>query len=253
VTCHDGFNETCPNGTMIRQPDDNHGCHDGHCTVLECCVDPYFRGEACPAFQHVASDPDLCREENGTLLEPCPVVDVCHEFFIDDTNNDCFRETVETQRICSDTCHAFVRYCGDALPSLIEAGFMTENMIMLLEGDSPANDICGCPSIAEVNRANSPFPEGTNCTGEEGWPNLDHQTVCGDCTVLVNELDTMYGGMCGEYCRLALGRDCIGAWEDSGDSCHFEYEGSCWTSFEGTSDAICQCAPDTPHNDTLHG
>ena len=83
----------------------------------------------------------------------------------------------------------------------------------------------------------------SGCADEESWPDLDHGLVCGECKVLVNHMSSKYGGLCDNYCH-AIGKQCVGAWEEAGDTCTVEHDGSCSVSFGGTSDAICECSPD---------
>merc|ERR1712110_1135774 len=56
---------------------------------------------------------------------------------------------------------------------------------------------------------------------EETWPDLDGGLVCGDCKVLVNNFDSVYG-TCNGYCG-AMGMGCKGAWEEVGDTCEVLY------------------------------
>jgi hypothetical protein len=53
-----------------------------------------------------------------------------------------------------------------------------------------------------------------------------------------------YAGLCDNYCA-AIGKQCVGAWEEQGDSCNVEYLGGCEDDFGSTSDAICECSPDS--------
>lgn len=83
---------------------------------------------------------------------------------------------------------------------------------------------------------------------ESAWPDKDHGIVCGECKVLVNHFYAKYGSSCGVYCA-SLGRLCLGAWEESGDTCAIQSTESCsvdsWEAGE-TSDAICECGPELP-------
>ena len=55
---------------------------------------------------------------------------------------------------------------------------------------------------------------------EETFPDKDHETICGECKVLVDHFDTKYG-TCNGYCA-SLNRTCIGTWEESADTCEVE-------------------------------
>ena len=49
---------------------------------------------------------------------------------------------------------------------------------------------------------------------------------------------------CDGYCA-SIGKTCVGAWEEISDTCSVEYDMTCDQSIE-SSDALCQCSPDTP-------
>ena len=77
----------------------------------------------------------------------------------------------------------------------------------------------------------------------------DHDLVCGECKVLVDNFEETYGGHCTNYCA-AVGMNCVGAWEEVGDTCEEASAESCDHHMHGedgssitTSDAICQCEP----------
>jgi len=80
---------------------------------------------------------------------------------------------------------------------------------------------------------------------EAAWPDtklLGDKHICGDCKVIVDKFDTEYKN-CDGYCK-ALGTNCTGAWEETGNECAVEREMTC-DQEEETSDAICECAPPT--------
>ena len=97
---------------------------------------------------------------------------------------------------------------------------------------------------------------------ESSWPDVDQNTVCGDCRVnlffsglssgflrkyphfciqvLVTHMNSVYHS-CSNYCS-ALGRTCTGAWEEDHDSCGILSTEDCDHDFGSyTSDAICEC------------
>ena len=62
------------------------------------------------------------------------------------------------------------------------------------------------------------------------WPDVkqtpgpmgtEQNLACGNCKVLVNNFGSTYGGLCSNYCR-AIGRECVGAWEEQDDTCAVE-------------------------------
>ena len=82
--------------------------------------------------------------------------------------------------------------------------------------------------------------EPGSCGDEHTWPSLDHNLVCGDCTVLVTNMDTTYQ-TCAVYCS-SHGRECTAAWEEQDDNCTLKSTQDCQHNFGAyTSDAICKC------------
>eukprot|EP01046_Picozoa_sp_COSAG06_P015391 COSAG06_NODE_984_length_11197_cov_75.225806_7_plen_1198_part_00 len=78
------------------------------------------------------------------------------------------------------------------------------------------------------------------------WPNA--KTVCGGCTVLVENDAYRHATSCTEYCN-QRGRQCTGAWEEFDNTCTIEETMDCddrriHTS-TGGSDTICECGGDT--------
>ena len=59
--------------------------------------------------------------------------------------------------------------------------------------------------------------EGLQWCDEDSWPDKDHCLVCGDCKVLVDQMQSRYGGKCDNYCA-ALGKECVAAWEEVDDT-----------------------------------
>ena len=78
------------------------------------------------------------------------------------------------------------------------------------------------------------------CGDVHTWPDLDDNLVCGDCRVLVTNMDTKYS-TCSNYCD-SIGRTCAGAWEEKRNTCNVKKTEDCQHNFGAyTSDAICQC------------
>lgn len=69
----------------------------------------------------------------------------------------------------------------------------------------------------------------------------DVDRVCSSdgCKVLA---DQMSFKTCGEYCR-DNGLDCVGGWEEMGESCIATVTLGCDQSYGATSDLLCECAP----------
>ena len=96
----------------------------------------------------------------------------------------------------------------------------------------------GCTAQGDSG-GGSPFVDGP--CDEASWPDLDHDLVCGECKVLVDNIRDY--GTCDRYCRsLPNPRRCTGAWEEDGDSCAVESEHSCDWRPRSTSDALCECS-----------
>lgn len=91
--------------------------------------------------------------------------------------------------------------------------------------------------------------KGTTVACDEiDWPDLDHGLVCGECRVLVDRFDSVYF-TCDGYCQ-AVGRQCVGAWEEVSDDCLVKHGMTCNQSL-ATSDAICECGKEQDVNDIL--
>ena len=72
---------------------------------------------------------------------------------------------------------------------------------------------------------------------EQAWPDKDHDLVCTECKVLVNNFQGY--GSCSGYCD-SFGLGCTGAWEEQNDDCTVIRQGDCdSSSFGSTSDALC--------------
>mmetsp|Transcript_41749 Transcript_41749/g.129970 ORF Transcript_41749/g.129970 Transcript_41749/m.129970 type:complete len:471 (+) Transcript_41749:80-1492(+) len=78
---------------------------------------------------------------------------------------------------------------------------------------------------------------------EASWPDKDHGLVCGECKVLVNRFSSFYK-TCNGYCQ-RVGRQCVGAWEERGDTCSVLHGMTCDQTI-ASSDAICQCGAELP-------
>jgi hypothetical protein len=86
------------------------------------------------------------------------------------------------------------------------------------------------------------------------WPNKELD--CGTCKVLVDDFDDAWQLSCDAYCN-SVGRVCVGAAEEDGDSCTEESTQGCsaedWLAAGSTSDALCECgAASVGHNGNTH-
>ena len=92
---------------------------------------------------------------------------------------------------------------------------------------------------------------GSRCNDEASWPDLDTSVVpgvCGECKVLVTNFHSTYQFSCVTYCE-SVGRSCVGAWEEDGDTCTETRAEGCDApvdNWAGTSDAICECGDMLP-------
>lgn len=101
-----------------------------------------------------------------------------------------------------------------------------------------------CSSCTADNCNPETMPSGPAGAGdicdESTWPDLDHNLVCSDCKVLVDNFDSTYG-TCTVYCDTVVGPGtCVAAWEETGDSCTVQSVETC-SSLIQSSDALCQC------------
>jgi len=140
---------------------------------------------------------------------------------------------------CSQYCANLGRSCVGAWDevndSCSELSTMTCDQVL-----ASSDAICECGVNSEDPTVPQPEePAESQCT-EEQWPDLDHGLVCGDCKVLVNNFNSVYG-TCAGYCD-ALGLTCKGGWEEVDDTCTESYSLGCSQTLS-SSDAICECNP----------
>ena len=83
--------------------------------------------------------------------------------------------------------------------------------------------------------------KGSDVCDESIWPDIKlGDEVCGDCKILVDDMNTKYGTSAA-YCQ-AVGRRCEPAWEEDGNSCRIKSTEDRSHNFGVyTSDAICEC------------
>lgn len=121
-------------------------------------------------------------------------------------------------------------------------------VIDLKYGSDPCSSSCAsCVEGSETICASCPegkaLVDGVCTEGlcqEQNWPDLDHNLVCGDCKVLVDNFQASYEyGTCSHYCE-NVGRECVGAWDESNDSCSELSTMTCDQTL-ASSDAICEC------------
>merc|ERR1712038_584889 len=80
---------------------------------------------------------------------------------------------------------------------------------------SSSDAICECSPNTSSNTkeptmsaaATTAEPTVVSACDESSWPNVDHNLVCGECKVLVDNFESVYGGTCSGYCN-ALGLTC---------------------------------------------
>jgi len=112
------------------------------------------------------------------------------------------------------------------------------------EGLASSDAICECG--AELPPAPAPTlggGGGSVTCDEASWPDKDHGLVCGECKVLVDRFSSRYK-TCRGYCE-KVGRQCVGAWEEDGDTCSVLYPMTCDEGL-ASSDAICECGAELP-------
>merc|ERR1719330_822218 len=131
--------------------------------------------------------------------------------------------------IPKNDCHTYFKTCSSA-PS------PTDSLIQS-PTESPTQ------SSPVVSGCTGSRCAGTDRCDESSWPDKDHNLVCADCKVLVNHFSSKYR-TCSGYCS-HIGRRCVGAWEEQGDTCSVLHNMTCDQALE-SSDAICECSPEQP-------
>jgi len=86
-------------------------------------------------------------------------------------------------------------------------------------------------------------PSRIVCEEKNYWPDRKNGLICGECKVLVNRFNTVYGS-CDAYCR-KVNRRCVAAWEERDNTCAVAYDMTCGQSI-ASSDAICECGAWVP-------
>jgi len=148
-----------------------------------------------------------------------------------------------TYQTCDGYCQSLNLQCVGAWDEVLDT-CQELNTMMCDETLDSSDAICQCgPSSAtpESSPTTTEASHAATCS-ESQWPDLDHNLVCGDCKVLVDEFDSKYG-TCEGYCG-RLGLTCAGAWEEENDGCGVLYDLACDQTLS-SSDAICQCDPQT--------
>ena len=80
-----------------------------------------------------------------------------------------------------------------------------------------------------------------SCGGNQvAFPDIDHGTTCGNCKVLVNNFQDY--GSCDRYC-LTMGRTCVSAAEESGDTCAVRYDMNCGDNAGGGTSDVRRSQP----------
>merc|ERR1712048_917897 len=136
----------------------------------------------------------------------------------------------------------------------VEGGFVAislgEESVVFKYYDEKANVLwTSAPKLARVytpytgtSTTTTFIPDVSECREWE-WPDVKGNWVCGTCMVLVDNWDSKYRN-CDGYCNY-LGRGCVDAWEESGDTCKIKWADNVTCSTTSaemdTSDAICQC------------
>ena len=100
--------------------------------------------------------------------------------------------------------------------------------------------LCSSHTPGDAGNGDAGSDDAVTCD-TSSWPDVDNGVVCGACRVLVDRYDSQYG-TCSNYCA-AVGRECVWAAEEEGDSCAVQYESSCTLPIGNgtTSDALCEC------------
>lgn len=193
-----------------------------------------------PSVPQTTEEPEegLCTEESWPDLDHGLVCGDCKVLV------DNFARVYGT---CSQYCESMGFECVGAWEEVAD----TCEVLYDLTCDetlASSDAICECsPNTSNTKEptmsaaATTAEPTVVSACDESSWPNVDHNLVCGECKVLVDNFESVYGGTCSGYCN-ALGLTCRGGWEEVNDTCEEAWSIGCsqWLS---TSDAICQCSP----------
>jgi len=167
--------------------------------------------------------------------DPSRPLEQCDEWWWPDLDHglvcgDCkvlVHEMKERHPTCSSYCSLVGRVCTGAWEEDHDTcGVLSTETCEHDFGSYTSDAICECrdPGMCD----------------ESSWPDVDQNTVCGDCKVLVTHMNSVYHS-CSNYCS-SLGRKCTGAWEEDHDSCGILSTEDCHHDFGSyTSDAICEC------------
>lgn len=136
-------------------------------------------------------------------------------------------------KTCSNYCGRLGRACVGAWE---EAG----DTCQVLFGMTCDQELASSDAICQCSQDRVASPVGRDRCNEDLWPDKDGNLVCGDCKVLVDKFDSYYK-TCSNYCG-QLGRACVGAWEEAGDTCNVLFDLACDQEL-ASSDAICECSP----------
>jgi len=176
--------------------------------------------------------PDI---DNGQICGDCKVL------------VDNFQSTYGT---CNGYCTSIGRTCVGAWDEVTDTCQVLETMTCDQTLES-SDAICECGPVTDSDATPEPTPatvvtmeptpaQTPATCDENSWPDLDGGLVCGECKVLVNNFDSVYG-TCNGYCG-AMGMACKGAWEEVGDTCEVLHDMTCDQTID-SSDAICECDP----------
>jgi len=216
------------------------GSERGSC----CLVDSYYN-HLPPPPPPLPHDGGPCDEESWPDLDGGTICGECYvlvDRFSSKYHSSCDEYCRSVNRTCTGAWEEYNDDCRRYEPALSPTAVTCSSST----GRSTSDALCEC--LGEQT-ASEPEPEPEIPTwptvgdpgpcDEASWPDKDHDLICGECTVLVNHFDSSYE-TCDGYCG-SMGRTCIGAWEEDGDSCSVLYAAECATAIPG-SDALCQCS-----------
>ena len=192
-------------------------------------------------------DPNRCDETTFPDLDTSVMTGICGECKVLVNH---FNSVYESS--CRVYCESMGRTCVGAWE---EVGDTCQVAREEACHSKPANwggtsdAICECgddPTAVPLPPPPPPLGAGNRCD-ETTFPDLDTSVmngICGECKVLVNHFNSVYESSCRVYCE-SMGRTCVGAWEEDGDTCAVLRDESCDSPVDnwgGTSDAICECS-----------
>lgn len=127
---------------------------------------------------------------------------------------------------CSLACAALVQPLASTCMRAHWMDLSSASADAVKQGVAQAAALCGKRKQRPTTTHHGGGDDGKNQCDAGSWPDKDHGLICGDCKVLVDHFDSKYK-TCDGYCT-AIGQGrCLGAWEESADTCRVKHAMKC--------------------------